>query len=84
MPSTRVFPDGVGLARHWELPGPEQNRASNWARIQAANITTGFIDEYPRTTMRLRDERVAFHDYDQLIEHFEKQLEALVRATKDA
>lgn len=38
-----VFPDGVRLARHWELPGPEQNRASNWAWIQAANITTGFI-----------------------------------------
>jgi hypothetical protein len=212
MPSTLVFPDGVRLARHWELLGSEQNRASNWARIQAANIATGFtlsestdsqfafyaeanvdapkiwdvfrdlslvllgpvstlimseiddepmplgsagtpailgllephksqlahdgwiqfglvsltgdlisevfvaptkhfqvwlndenrfrsimrhyaipeaeslefIDEYPRTTMRLRDDRVAFHDHDQLIEHFEKQLGALVRATKDA
>ena len=43
MPNILVLPDGVRLARHLELPGPEQNRASNGARIRAANITTGFI-----------------------------------------
>ena len=42
MPSTLIFPDGVRLALRYEIPGPEQERAAIWARIEAANIAPGF------------------------------------------
>jgi hypothetical protein len=43
MPSTLIFPDGVRLANREELPGPESERATLWARIEAANIAPGFV-----------------------------------------
>lgn len=42
MASNLVFPDGVRLARLYELPGPEPDRTMNWSRIQAAEIRSGY------------------------------------------
>jgi hypothetical protein len=42
MPNTLEFPDGIRLAHLDELPGPEPDRATAWARIQSANIAPGF------------------------------------------
>ncbi len=36
-----------------------------------------FIDEYPRTTMRLQDDRLSFHDRSRLIDHLAEKLKAL-------
>ncbi len=43
MPNTLIFPDGVRLAKREEIPGPESQRAAEWARIESANITSGFV-----------------------------------------
>ena len=42
MPRTLVFPDGIRLADQGDLPGPATVRAADWARVQNANIQTGF------------------------------------------
>ena len=55
MPRVLVFPDGVRLAQRDELPGPAPSRAAAWARIQAANIETGF------TIVKSTDPRFSFY-----------------------
>ena len=42
MASTLILPDGVRLARRYELPLSGEARASAWARVVVANITAGF------------------------------------------
>jgi hypothetical protein len=76
----------VAPTKHFEVWLNDENRLRSTMRHHAIPEAESleFIDELPRTTIRLRDDRVAFHDYDQFIEHFEKQLEGLERATKDA
>jgi hypothetical protein len=43
MTNTLVFPDGVRLPYREEIPGSESERAIEWARIQSANISQGFV-----------------------------------------
>jgi hypothetical protein len=43
VPSTLVFPDGVRLATRDEIPGTEAVRSEQWARLQSASITPGFV-----------------------------------------
>jgi hypothetical protein len=55
VPKVFVFPDGIRLAQREELPGPAPSRAAAWARIQAANIETGF------TIVKSTDPRFSFY-----------------------
>lgn len=43
MVSTLIFPDGIRLAQKDEIPGPEPQRSAAWARVQSANISSGFV-----------------------------------------
>lgn len=45
MTSTLIFPDGVRLLSREDLPGSPEQVESEWQRIQAANITAGFVLE---------------------------------------
>lgn len=55
MPNVFVFPDGIRLAQRDELPGSASSRAAAWARIQTANIETGF------TIVKSTDPRFSFY-----------------------
>ncbi|MCP4601205.1 MAG: hypothetical protein GY847_11890 [Proteobacteria bacterium] len=37
-----------------------------------------FLDEYPRTTIRLPEDKISFHDHSRLVEHLEKEIGALL------
>ncbi len=43
MPSTLIFPDGIRLAQRDEIPGPEAHRSETWARVESANIVSGYV-----------------------------------------
>ena len=38
-----ILPDGVRLADEDEIPGPPSTRAELWGRVQAANLSPGFV-----------------------------------------
>ena len=39
--------------------------------------TLEFLDDYPRATLQLSDDKVSFRDHGEMIEHLEKQIGAL-------
>lgn len=75
---TEVF---VAPTKHFKVWGNDEGRLRSVLQDHAVPkvVALEFIDEYPRVTTRLADDRVSFHDVDQLIEHLTKQLEALSR-----
>jgi Ribosomal protein L7/L12 C-terminal domain len=50
-----IFPDGIRLAKMEEMPRPVAHREAAWARIQSANIQTGF------TLVKADDPHFAFY-----------------------
>ena len=41
------------------------------------SIASSFLDEYPRATVALPPERVAFHDISELLTHLENEIAAM-------